>query len=171
MSPPAAIVIWTDGLCTDSRGFGGWAYVRVWAGEARGFAGGERQATTARMELTAVVRALADLAETPSGAPLRICSDSALVCEGVAQLEVWKAKGWITADGDPVAHRELGEQIAVATGGRAVEMVRTSGTPRPTDPAGFVTAWSDFARDKCKAAGAFTAAIPKPNLKKFPGLA
>nr|QQZ50243.1 hypothetical protein JKL49_00375 [Phenylobacterium glaciei] len=30
-----ALRIWTDGVCTDSRGFGGWAYVRLWAGEAR----------------------------------------------------------------------------------------------------------------------------------------
>jgi hypothetical protein len=31
----------------------------------------------------------------------------------------------------------------------------------------FVTAWTAFARDRCKAKGPFTAAIPRPNLQTF----
>jgi hypothetical protein len=37
-----------------------------------------------------------------------------------------------------------------------------------TDPAAaFAQAWADLAMDKAKAAGPFTAAIPKPNLAKL----
>ena len=162
--------IWTDGLCTDSRGFGGWAFVRVWNGEARGAAGGERQATTPRMELTAVARALADLGEIPPATPLMVHSDSLWVTAGAGQLAGWEAKGWIDAQGEPVACRDLWEEIAAIAATRPLSLVRVSPTPADRKPAGFVAAWSEFAREKCKASGAFTSPIPKPNLSKFPGL-
>ncbi|CAN5748301.1 hypothetical protein BH11PSE1_BH11PSE1_06540 [soil metagenome] len=160
--------IWTDGVCTDSRGFGGWAYVRLGAGEARGVAGGERQATTPRMELTAVLRALTDVADIPVATPITLHSDSAVLMGGAAQLSVWRTSGWIDAKGDAVAERDLWEQIAAVTLVRPVTFVRVSATPSDKQPEGFVAAWSDFARDKYKAAGAFTWAIPRPNMAKFP---
>lgn len=160
--------IWTDGVCTDSRGFGGWAYVRLWNGEARGVAGGERQATTPRMELTAVLRALTDLADIPATIPITLHSDSAVLMGGAGQLAAWRAGGWNDAKGEPVADRDLWEQIAAVTLARPVTFVRVSATPSDRRPEGFVAAWSDFAREKCKAAGAFTWAIPKPNMAKFP---
>lgn len=160
--------IWTDGVCTDSRGFGGWAYVRLWNGEARGVAGGERQATTPRMELTAVLRALSDLADIPLATPITLHSDSAVLMGGAGQIGAWRTSGWIDAKGDPVAERDLWEQVAAVTLVRPVTFVRVSSTPSDRRPEGFVAAWSDFAREKCKAAGAFTWAIPKPNMAKFP---
>jgi ribonuclease HI len=163
-----ALRIWTDGVCTDSRGFGGWAYVRLWDGEARGVAGGERQATTPRMELTAVLRALTDLADIAAPTPITLHSDSAVLMGGAGQIGAWRTRGWIDAKGDPVAERDLWEQIAAVTLVRPVTFVRVSATPSDRHPEGFVAAWSDFAREKCKAAGAFTWAIPKPNMAKFP---
>lgn len=160
--------IWTDGVCTDSRGFGGWAYVRLWNDEARGVAGGERQATTPRMELTAVLRALTDLADIPAATPITLHSDSTVLMGGAGQLAAWRAGGWNDAKGEPVAERDLWEQIAAVTLARPVTFVRVSATPSDRRPEGFVAAWSDFAREKCKAAGAFTWAIPKPNMAKFP---
>ena len=160
--------IWTDGLCTDSRGFGGWAYVRLWNGEARGVAGGERQATTPRMELTPVLRALSDLSDIPVATPITLHSDSAVLMGGAGQIGAWRAGGWLDAKGDLVAERDLWEQIAAVTLVRPVTFVRVSSTPSDRHPEGFVAAWSDFAREKCKAAGAFTWAIPKPNMAKFP---
>lgn len=164
------ITIWTDGVCTDSRGFGGWAHVRVWRGEARGVAGGERQAVTPRMELMAVVQGLSDLADIPVATPVRLYSDSALVIGGAAQLDAWRVGGWTKADGEPVAHRDLWETIAAAAQARPVSFIRVAAAPSGKEPAGFVAAWSEFAREKCKASGAFTSPIPKPNLAKFPGL-
>ena len=160
--------IWTDGLCTDSRGFGGWAYVRLWNGEARGVAGGERQATTPRMELTPVLRVLSDLSDIPVATPITLHSDSAVLMGGAGQIGAWRTGGWLDAKGDPVAERDLWEQIAAVTLVRPVTFVRVSSTPSDRHPEGFVAAWSDFAREKCKAAGAFTWAIPKPNMAKFP---
>lgn len=160
--------IWTDGVCTDSRGFGGWAYVRLWRGEARGVAGGERQATTPAMELTAVLAALTDLADVPAATPITLHSDSSVLMGGAGQLAAWRASGWRDEKGDAVAHRGLWEQIAAVTLVRPVTFVRVSATPSDKQPEGFVAAWSDFAREKCKAGGGFTWAIPKPNMSKFP---
>jgi hypothetical protein len=38
--------------------------------------------------------------------------------------------------------------------------------PAPGTPTAFAAAWADLARDRAKDKGAFTAAIPKPNLAK-----
>ena len=63
------------------------------------------------------------------------------------------------------AHHKLSSAPTLV---RPVTFVRVSSTPSDRHPEGFVAAWSDFAREKCKAAGAFTWAIPKPNMAKFP---
>ena len=43
----------------------------------------------------------------------------------------------------------------------------------PASPAdetnGFLAAWAEFGLDTSKSRGSFKAAIPKPNLMKFPG--
>ena len=38
-----------------------------------------------------------------------------------------------------------------------------------TPAAGFLRAWADFGLDTAKTRGTFKAAIPRPNLLKFPG--
>ncbi|HWU15492.1 MAG TPA: ribonuclease H, partial [Caulobacter sp.] len=38
-----------------------------------------------------------------------------------------------------------------------------------TPAAGFLKAWADFGLDTAKTRGTFKAAIPRPNLLKFPG--
>ena len=162
------LLIWTDGVCTDSRGFGGWAYVRLWNGEARGVAGGERQATTPRMELTAVLRALSDLADIPEATPISIHTDSFVVMAGAARLREHPANGRHNAEGEPWAESDLWEKIVPTVLARRITFVRVAASPSDKKPEGFVAAWSDFAREKCKAAGAFTWAIPKPNMAKFP---
>jgi hypothetical protein len=40
----------------------------------------------------------------------------------------------------------------------------------PRTPCAFAAAWAELAMDKAKATGPFSAAIPKPNLAKAPGL-
>nr|QQZ50242.1 hypothetical protein JKL49_00370 [Phenylobacterium glaciei] len=120
------------------------------------------------MELTAVLRALTDLTDVPVPTPITLHSDSTVLMGGAGQLAAWRTSSWIDAKGEPVAERDLWEQIAAVTLVRPVTFVRVSATPSDKRPEGFVAAWSDFARDKCKAAGAFTWAIPRPNMAKFP---
>ena len=40
--------------------------------------------------------------------------------------------------------------------------------PASAPAAGFLAAWADFGLDTAKTRGSFKAAIPKPNLLKFP---
>ena len=70
------IRIWTHATCHPAFRSGGWAFVRAIGDQVYGQAGGERAATTARMELAGVLAALRDL-PSASGAVTRNGSASA----------------------------------------------------------------------------------------------
>jgi hypothetical protein len=57
---------------------------------------------------------------------------------------------------------------AIAGADRPIRLVKLA--PEPKTPLAFAAAWADLASDKAKMAGAFNAAIPKPNLAKILGL-
>ena len=63
---------------------------------------------------------------------------------------------------------DLWAQIATASKTYRFDLVRVP--LDPDTPTAFATAWANLAMDKAKAAGPFTAAIPKANLAKAPGL-
>lgn len=155
VSTPQPVRVWTHGACNPHGGHGGWAFVVVDSGNARGEAGGERASSPRRMGLTAVIRALASL---PDGAAavVIVSSDPAIVA-GAGPEFADDADLWTTL-----------------AAGLAVRPARVVAAPAQADPksaAGFVQAWSAFAVDKVKAGGPFRAPIPRPNLQKFPGLA
>ncbi|MGH6623786.1 MAG: RNase H family protein, partial [Burkholderiaceae bacterium] len=56
-----AVEIWTDGACKGNPGPGGWGALLRFNGRERELFGGEAQTTNNRMELTAVIAALASL--------------------------------------------------------------------------------------------------------------
>jgi ribonuclease HI len=113
---PAAtsVVIYTDGACKGNPGPGGWgAWLRSGSDE-RDLFGGEPQTTNNRMELTAVIEALAALKW-----PCRVAlyTDSQYVRQGITQwIHNWKTRGWMTSDKKPVKNadlwRALDEQVA-----------------------------------------------------------
>lgn len=95
------VVAWTDGACIGNPGPGGWA----WATSPQRFASGHDPATTnQRMELTAVLEALA-----ANPGPIEIVSDSAYVVNCFAQRwwAGWRARGWRNVRGEPVANQDL----------------------------------------------------------------
>ncbi|HUJ00171.1 MAG TPA: ribonuclease HI, partial [Usitatibacter sp.] len=95
-----AINIYTDGACKGNPGPGGWGAVLECDGEEKELYGGERSTTNNRMELTAVIEALAALKR-----PCRIVlhTDSQYVQKGITEwLRGWKARGWRTASREPV---------------------------------------------------------------------
>ena len=53
------VTIYTDGACSGNPGPGGWAAILSYGELRREISGGERETTNNRMELTAVIRALA----------------------------------------------------------------------------------------------------------------
>ena len=138
---------------------GGWAWVRADA-EPVGQAGGERNTTAPRMALAALAAALKD---APKGPIILDLADPVL-----ARAAHRLAQGPAFTDEDaPTEDLDLWAALTTALAGRAVSFVPTAAEPFKGSPAAFAEAWAELARDKAKAAGPFTAAIPKANLAKL----
>ena len=82
------IIVYTDGACKGNPGPGGWgAWLRVGA-HAKELWGGEVLTTNNRMELTAVIEALAALKRA---SPVVIHTDSQYVRQGITEwIHNWK---------------------------------------------------------------------------------
>jgi ribonuclease HI len=103
------IEIYTDGACRGNPGPGGWAALLRIGEHEREISGAEALTTNNRMELTAVIRALAAL-KRPVEA--RLYTDSEYVRRGVTEwLPAWKARGWRTAQRKPVKNQDLWQQL------------------------------------------------------------
>lgn len=100
-----ATIVFTDGACSGNPGPGGWAWIRPDAQWAAGF---EPHTTNQRMELTAVLRACERFPD-----PLHIVSDSTYVvnCWRDRWWEGWLKRAWRNSRKEPVANRDLWEQL------------------------------------------------------------
>lgn len=103
------VVIYTDGACKGNPGPGGWGAL-LRAGQAeKELWGGEPLTTNNRMELTAVIEALAAL-KRPCRVHLHL--DSEYVRKGITEwLPGWKARGWKTAERKPVKNDDLWRRL------------------------------------------------------------
>jgi ribonuclease HI len=107
MSEP--IVIYTDGACKGNPGPGGWGALLIAGDHRKELHGGEQLTTNNRMELVAVIEALAAL-KRPSN--VIVYTDSVYVRQGMLQwLAQWIARGWRTADKKPVKNADLWQQL------------------------------------------------------------
>jgi ribonuclease HI len=110
----STVVIYTDGACKGNPGPGGWgAWLRSGEHE-RELSGGEAVTTNNRMELTAVIEALAALKRP---CDVAVYTDSQYVRQGITEwIHGWKRRGWLTADKKPVKNadlwRALDQQVA-----------------------------------------------------------
>jgi len=97
--------IYTDGACKGNPGPGGWgALLRTGAHEKELF-GGEPATTNNRMELAAVINALASLKRPCT---VEVYTDSQYVRNGITEwLAQWRRRGWKTSDGKPVKNIDL----------------------------------------------------------------
>ena len=104
------ITIYTDGACSGNPGPGGWGAILEWQGHQKELSGGEAQTTNNRMELTAVLTALAILKEP---CIVELYSDSKYVVDASEKgwLYGWQKKGWIKADKTPVLNVDLWQQL------------------------------------------------------------
>ena len=110
------VVIYTDGACKGNPGPGGWGVYLKSEGFEKELWGGERNTTNNRMELTAVIEALAAL-KRPCQVSLYL--DSEYVRKGITEwIHGWKRKGWVTAAKQPVKNAELWQKLdALVHGG------------------------------------------------------
>jgi ribonuclease HI len=107
------VEIYTDGACKGNPGIGGWGALMIFKGVEKELWGGEVETTNNRMELTAAIRALAELKRA---CDVRLVTDSQYVMQGIQDwMPNWKKRGWKTAAKQPVKNadlwRELDEQV------------------------------------------------------------
>lgn len=103
------IEIYTDGACRGNPGPGGWGALLKSASTKKELFGGERLTTNNRMELTAVIEALAAL-KRPCHVTLHV--DSQYVLKGMTEwMTGWKARGWKTAARQAVKNVDLWRRL------------------------------------------------------------
>ncbi len=104
------VSIYTDGACSGNPGPGGWAAILSYQGTEKELSGGEADTTNNRMELTAVIRALACLKES---CHVDLYSDSSYVINALEKGWVygWKKRGWIKSDKKPALNTDLWEEL------------------------------------------------------------
>jgi len=103
------VVIYTDGACKGNPGPGGWGALLAAGGTEKEIFGGERETTNNRMEMTAVIEALAALKKPCS---ITLYLDSQYVLKGITEwIHGWKARGWRTAAKAPVKNVDLWQQL------------------------------------------------------------
>ena len=115
------IEIYTDGACKGNPGPGGWGVLLKSAEAKKELFGGEPGTTNNRMEMTAVIEALAAL-KRPCQVTLHI--DSQYVLKGMTEwLPGWKARGWKTAAKEPVKNVDLWQRLdtLVNAGGHKIQ--------------------------------------------------
>ena len=103
------VTIYTDGACKGNPGPGGWGAWLSSGGHDKELFGGEAQTTNNRMELTAVIEALASLKRS---CEVTLYTDSEYVRKGITEWIVgWKQRGWKTADKKPVKNVDLWQRL------------------------------------------------------------
>ena len=103
------VTIYTDGACKGNPGPGGWGAWLSTGGHEKELFGGESTTTNNRMELTAVIQALASLTRR---CRVAIYTDSEYVKNGMTTwIHNWKRRGWRTADNKPVKNVELWQRL------------------------------------------------------------
>ena len=100
------VTVYTDGSCLGNPGPGGYAAILDYRGHRREISGGFRQTTNNRMELLAVIQALAALKE-PCNVTLH--SDSEYVVRAMNERwpYSWRSKGWRRNGKKDVANLDL----------------------------------------------------------------
>ncbi len=106
---PSVVDVWTDGACKGNPGPGGWGALLRSGAHERELFGGEDPTTNNRMELTAVIEALAALKRS---CRVTVHTDSQYVKNGITEwMRQWERRGWRTADGKPVKNLELWQAL------------------------------------------------------------
>jgi len=109
------VVIYTDGACKGNPGPGGWGAWLKSGEHEKELWGGEPLTTNNRMELTAVIEALASLKRRSQ---VVIYTDSEYVRNGITSwIHGWKARGWKTADKKPVKNVDLWQRLEALAAG------------------------------------------------------
>lgn len=112
--------LWTDGAASNNgkeNAIGGWGYIIVQNNEqVTCDSGGVKGASNQQMELTAAIEGLKHLEQTSDCfgfLPVIVHSDSAYLINCMKQnwWRSWQSNGWRNSKKQPVANKELWEQL------------------------------------------------------------
>ena len=108
------VTIYTDGACSGNPGPGGWGAILRYKETEKELSGGAADTTNNRMELTAVIEALALLKES---CVVELYSDSKYVIDGLSKgwAKSWQKRGWIKSDKKPALNPDLWERLLALT--------------------------------------------------------
>ena len=113
------VIIYADGACKGNPGLGGWGALLRFGPVEREIFGGEANTTNNRMELRAVIEALAVLSRN---CKVIVYTDSSYVQKGISEwIHGWKRNGWRTADKKPVKNEDLWRQLDASVACHQVE--------------------------------------------------
>lgn len=99
------VTIHSDGGCENNPGPGGWGAVLRFGAHVKEINGGAPATTNNRMELQGAIEALRVLKEP---CEIEFHTDSQYVKKGISEwIKGWKARGWKTADKQPVKNEDL----------------------------------------------------------------
>lgn len=119
------IKIYTDGACSGNPGPGGWAAILMYNGTEKILSGNASDTTNNRMELTAIIRALAALTEPCN---VTVYTDSAYSVNPIALgwLEKWRRSDWKGSSGK-VKNIDLWKRLTALASIHSVNFVKVKG--------------------------------------------
>ena len=120
------VTLYTDGACSGNPGKGGWGAVLIYGKIEKEMSGVAEVTTNNQMELTAVIEGLKALKEP---CEVLVYSDSAYVVNAFNQnwIEGWVQNNWRNSKKDPVANRELWEELIALTDKHKVTFNKVKG--------------------------------------------
>lgn len=108
------ITIYTDGASKGNPGPGGWGAIVATSSLVREYGGHEDHTTNNRMEMNAALQGLTHAAHLSHAheADVEVFTDSSYLINGITKwVRGWKARGWQTAQKEPVLNRDLWEAL------------------------------------------------------------
>lgn len=106
--------IFTDGACRGNPGPGGWGALLQYAGREKQLYGAEAHTTNNRMELMAVIQALAELKRP---CQVIVTTDSQYVQKGISEwLPKWKSNNWRNSAKKEVKNMDLWKNLEQEAG-------------------------------------------------------
>ncbi|HZS81880.1 MAG TPA: ribonuclease HI [Stellaceae bacterium] len=117
--------IFTDGACSGNPGPGGWGAILRYGAVEKELSGGADQTTNNRMEMMAAIAALEALKRP---CRVRIHTDSQYLRDGITRwIRAWKARGWKTAEKQPVKNLDLWQRLEAAMAPHEIEWLWVRG--------------------------------------------
>lgn len=118
--------IYTDGACSGNPGVGGWAAVLMHKTAKKEISGAEPITTNNRMELLAVINALAKVKEKCN---INLHSDSAYVVNAFLKgwTDKWKLNGWRSSDKKEVKNKDMWQKLLNLTVKHNIKWIKVKG--------------------------------------------